>query len=332
MMKITTVGLTALLGAFGNLLAIERPSGEKQAEKIPTRPAAPQGGVLRKDQRQAGPDARLRAANAAYLGVGGEPLSEELALHLNLEGGLVLKMIDPTSPAALAGLEVNDIVMAVGGKKLTDQESLRASLSEAKVGDEIEVKLIRRGKATDRKVILGEAPARPNLQLNGRPANGNANENGNREIERMLEKRLGQGLGGLGNELQAELMERLEQAFGDREGGFKRLRLELGEGRLKNEGFNMGLRGVGSMRLEDAEGSIEMNMEDGQRELVIRDKNGVLLFEGPYDTDVDKAAVPEEYRERVKGLTGGTKGAFQLKFDRKELFRNRQKELEKKDE
>jgi len=323
-MKMTKIGLTALLGTFGSLLAIERPGGDQKKEEIPV---APQGGILRDDQRGEG-EAQL--VKAAYLGVGGEAVDDVLSMHLNLEGGLLLKVIDPTSPAALAGLEVNDIVTEVAGQRLTDQDSLREALAATNSGDEVELKLIRRGKALDRKVILGEAPAGQNLPPRAEIP-GQA-----RGMERMLEEQLGNALGGLGNEeLQRELMQQLERALGRQKDGFKRLRLNLGEGLWDNQQkqFEMGLRGIGSMRLEDKDGSIEMKMENGQRELTIRDKEGNLLFEGPYDTEVDKEAVPEEYRERVKGLDGGVKGSsFQLKLNGKELLENLQKEEKEKAE
>ena len=86
------------------------------------------------------------------------------------------------------------------------------------------------------------------------------------------------------------------------------------------------------MRLEDADGSIEMKMTEGQRELKIRDKEGKLLFEGPYDNDVDKAAVPEEYRDRVERLdSNGKGGGFRLRLGGQDLL-ERKKEKENQGE
>jgi hypothetical protein len=88
--------------------------------------------------------------------------------------------------------------------------------------------------------------------------------------------------------------------------------------------LKMGFQGIGSMKFVDEEGSIEMKMTDGQRELTIRDKQGKLLFEGPYDNDIDKAAVPEEYRGRVQRLdNSGNGNGFHLKLNGRDLLQKR---------
>lgn len=316
-MKITTIGLTALLGSFGNLVAIERPIGEKANEEIPAQPAEPQGGVLGNDQKAEKAEEIPQVQKLAYLGVGGQPAGEALLMHLNLKSGLLLTTIDPTSPAGLAGLKENDIILEVDGLKLTDQDSLREALADEKPGAEILLKLIRRGETIDQNVTLGESPLGPRIRPNALLPNQAA------EMNRLLEEQFGNALGGLGNnEFQKKLMEQLEKALGDQGAGFRQLRLDLGANLLNGEDMKMGIQGFGSMRLEDEEGSIEMKMQNGQRELMIRDKEGNLLFEGPYDSDIDKAAVPEEYRERVERLDTENQNSFQLKLNGKDLWKN----------
>ena len=129
--KVMTVGLSAFLGSLLGLSAIERPGGDA-ASKTP--PAEPKGGVLEgkhltekqatERQQNKGPKA-MPIERSAYLGVGGEPSSEALLTHLNLESGLLLKTIDPTSPAGLAGLKEFDIIVSIDEQLLNGQESLR---------------------------------------------------------------------------------------------------------------------------------------------------------------------------------------------------------------
>jgi len=328
LMKLSTIGLSALLGTFASLSAIERPAGEKSTEEIPAKPARPQGGILRDDQRvdkaekaeeALENDLEIVEEKIAYLGVGGMEASEALLMHLELESGLLLSIIDPKSPAGLSGLKENDIIVAVGETQLTDQDSLRAALSDKKPGDEVALEIIRRGKSIEQKITLGELPARRNIQPRALIPNQAA------QLNELLNQQLGNALGGFGDqEMQKELMEKLNKALGDAGGGgFRQLRLDLGGGDLlKGNDFKMNFQQVGSVRLEDEEGSIEMKMSDGQRELSIRDKQGKLLFEGPYDTDIDKAAVPEEYKERVERLD--TSNGFKL--NGKDLFGNKKEE------
>lgn len=329
LMKISTIGLTALVGTFATLSAIERPGGEKTTEEIPAKPAEPQGGILGNNERaeradEVAPEVdqkKAPLAKVAYLGVGGKPCSEALLTHLELESGLLLSTIDPTSPAGLSGLKGNDIIVAVGETKLTDQDSLRGVLAGKKPGDNVTLKLIRRGKAIGQKVTLGEAPAIRNIQPQALVPNPAA------EMNRLLNQQLDNALGGLGNDkLQKELMEQLEKALGAQGKGFQQLRLDLGADMLNGEDLKMGIQGIGKMSLQDDEGSIEMSMKNGQRELKIRDTDGNLLFEGPYDTDIDKAALPEEYRERVEKLDMGSGNSFRLKLNGRDLFGNNKKE------
>ena len=312
-MKITMIGLTVLLGAFGSLSAIERPAGEKVKEEVP---AAPQGGIFGDEQNDQQGEMGREAAlvkKIGYLGVGGQACSEALVIHLNLKGGLLLTLIDPTSPAGLVGLMRNDIIIAVDGEELMDQESLREALYGTNPGSEVVLRLIRAGKKIDQKVTLGEAPAGRELAMNPRTLVPNEAANMH---DLMNQKREG-SLEGLGNtRLKREMLERLEKVFGNQGGGFQQLRLDLDGNRLDGENLKMGLQGFGSVRLEDGDGSIEMKMQNGQRELKIRDKKGGLLFVGPYDSDEDKAAVPDDYRERVERLDMGNKSSFRLQLNR----------------
>ena len=191
------------------------------------------------------------------------------------------------------------------------------------------MEIVRRGKSIEQKITLGELPARQNIRPRALIPNQAA------QMNQLLNQQLGNALGGLGDrEMQKELMEQLNKAFGDAGvGGFRQLRLDLGAGDLRNgNDLKMNFQQLGSMRFEDEEGSIEMKMSDGQRELSIRDKEGKLLFEGPYDTDIDKAAVPEEYKERVERLDTGNGTSFQFKLNGKDLFGDKKEKEEKKGE
>jgi hypothetical protein len=321
-MKITTIGLTALLCSLLSLSAIERPGGDKTTEKTP---AQPKGGILGDDQRADKADKRdggkvapkqMPIEKVAYLGVRGDAASEALRAHLELEGGLLLSTVKPTSPAGLAGLNELDIIVSVDDKKLTDQDSLREVITGYNPGDEVTLKIIRRGKTIEQKLTLGEAPAIQNFPPQAIIPNPAA------DMNRLLNEQLQNALGDLGNDkLQKEMMEQLEKALGGNAGGFQQFKFNLGGDMLDEKNLKMGFRGIGSMKFVDEDGSIEMRMTDGQRELAIRDKDGNLLFEGPYDNDIDKAAVPEEYRERVERLDNrGNGNGFRLQLNGRDLL------------
>ena len=324
-MKMIIIGLTALLGSLLGLSAIERPGGDKKAEKAPAQPK----GVLPGEDQKADRANKDRVPKVApepmpiemvgYLGVRGDVSSEALRAHLGIEGGLLLRTVKPASPAGLAGLQELDIIVSVDDIKLTDQDSLRKVITGYNPGDEVTLKIIRRGKTIEQKVPLGEAPAVQNFPPQAIIPNPAA------DMNRLLNEQLENALGGLGNDmLQKEMMEQLEKALGDNGAGFKKFKFNFGGDMFDRKDLKMGFQGIGSMKFVDEEGSIEMKMTDGQRELTIRDKQGKLLFEGPYDNEIDKAAVPEEYRERVERLdTSGNGNGFHLKLNGRDLLQNR---------
>jgi hypothetical protein len=312
--KITITALVSLLVSLLNLSAIERPDGDGSLEKIPDQP---KGGILREDQKEGAADKAeaapkpLPAEKVAYLGVRGDESSDALRMHLGLEGGLLLRTVRPSSPAGLAGLKQLDIIVSVDGKGLTDQVSLRKVITSYNPGDEVTLKIIRRGETIEQKVMLGEAPTIQNLPLQAIIPNPAA------DMNLLLNQQLENALGGLGDDkLQREMMKQLEKALGNDGAGFKQFKFNLGGNMLEDKDLKLGFRGIGSMKFVDEEGSIEMKMTDGQRELSIRDKEGKLLFEGPYDNEIDKAAVPEEYRERVERIdSSGDENGFRLRFN-----------------
>ena len=94
-------------------------------------------------------------APAAYLGVAGTLVQlsrpEERA-------GIVLTRVDVESPAAVAGLIIGDIVLAVGDKPIVDGETLPAAMLRAKPGQALTLALLRGGEPVTATVTLAERP------------------------------------------------------------------------------------------------------------------------------------------------------------------------------
>ncbi len=326
-MKMTKIGLITLFGTLTSVSAIERPGGEVTPADIPAEPL--EGGILGDagGAKKHEPNALEQAPveKIAFLGVSGMPASEILMSHLGLEGGLVLDQVHPDSPAGLAGLKEHDVISSLDGKELSDQQSLRAALSVHKPGDEVLLKLIRRGKAIEQKVTLGE-----NEIIPGRRAQAIMPRGAN-DLNQMFRQELGKALGGFADEdLRQQLLQEMERAFGqDALRGARQLRLQLDGNMFNGNDKNVELQNMGSVRFEDDEGSVEMSMRNGDREVIIRDNDGEVLFRGPYNTDIDKAAVPEEFRERLEPLNIDGKGAqFEFKMDDLDLFNRKKKKGE----
>ncbi|MGB9763501.1 MAG: S1C family serine protease [Minisyncoccia bacterium] len=64
----------------------------------------------------------------------------------------------PGSPADKAGIQENDIILEIDGKKLTPDQSLAQIISQKKVGDIVKLKILHKGQEKTIEVKLEKAP------------------------------------------------------------------------------------------------------------------------------------------------------------------------------
>jgi putative serine protease PepD len=76
--------------------------------------------------------------------------------------GAVVKQVTSGSPAASAGIQVNDVIVAIGNKPVAGAESLTAYVRSLAVGAQSTLTIVRGGKAIDVTVTLaGQADTQP---------------------------------------------------------------------------------------------------------------------------------------------------------------------------
>lgn len=100
----------------------------------------------------------------AYLGVGTQPvrLPEALRQRLNLDQHTAVIVVDvqPSSPAAGAGLLIGDVVVSLGGTRITEPADLKAVLRPDRVGESMTASVLRGGEPRELHVNVGERPHR----------------------------------------------------------------------------------------------------------------------------------------------------------------------------
>lgn len=92
------------------------------------------------------------------IGVFGQDINGDLAKAFKLsstKGALVTKVV-PKSPADKAGLKTEDVILKANGKEIEGFGQLRNIVGLMRVGDKVELDLIRDGKAKSVTVVIGK--------------------------------------------------------------------------------------------------------------------------------------------------------------------------------
>ena len=97
----------------------------------------------------------------AYLGVGIQPLDQELADQLGVAtpNGALVTDVQPNSPAAQAGLKSQDVIVEFAKQPIHDPRQLQAVTSRTPIGSKQPVVVMRDGKRVELQVTVREQPA-----------------------------------------------------------------------------------------------------------------------------------------------------------------------------
>jgi hypothetical protein len=247
-----------------------------------------------------------QAAPSAWLGVFGQEADEALVAQLGIEGGVVLRFVAEGSPAADAGLKMHDVISKVDGEPVRSQVDLREAVLENDPGAELTMDVVSGGVKKEVAVKLGERPAEVPHVPGGDP------------LEKFPELRRQMREFNAGGAFEKQMEGQLKMM----EEQLKRLELQPGFGGLEDlldnlpkDGPMIDIQQTGSVKLMDGEGSVTRKTRDGGTEVEVHDKEGKLLYAGPWDTPQDKAAVGPELRERIERLSfNNKKGGMKLEF------------------
>ncbi len=77
---------------------------------------------------------------------------------IDLHGGIFLVKVVAGSPAAKADIRAGDILLTFNGEKVSSAVDLRTKLSECKVGQKVQVTIMRNGVTREKTITLEEVP------------------------------------------------------------------------------------------------------------------------------------------------------------------------------
>ena len=113
----------------------------------------------------------------AKLGVTAQNVTSDIAASLGLDhvSGALVGSVDPSSPAAQAGVEQGDVILTVNGHAVDDSNALRNAVSSLQPGTDVTLTLLRNGSQKTLHATLGELkPTRASEEEsdNGKPTSG----------------------------------------------------------------------------------------------------------------------------------------------------------------
>lgn len=95
----------------------------------------------------------------AYLGISSQVAklpSALAALAGGRETGLLVVAVEPSSPADAAGMLMGDILIELGGKPVSDTDSLQAELGPSRIGQPTTATVLRGGESKSLALTIGE--------------------------------------------------------------------------------------------------------------------------------------------------------------------------------
>jgi hypothetical protein len=238
---------------------------------------------------------------AAYLGVATAPVDETLGLQLALPRGvgLVVQFVDPDSPAS-GKLREHDVLHKLNEQILVNHQQLAVLVRSMRPGEEVALSLVRAGRKEEAKVKLGEKRM-PKLNAGGAwEAPAPLFQRG--PMIRM--QRPWQGFGKATNEWPGF---DFEQWFGGWDeqvpGAGPGAKQGPAPGARHRAGAWAGGGGQSKVVLVEDGATVTLTRNaKGERHLSATDKDGKSLFDGPINTDEERAKVPEAIRESLKHI------------------------------
>jgi S1-C subfamily serine protease len=99
---------------------------------------------------------------SVWTGLEARPLTPDIAasIGLSVSSGLLITRIVDSSPASEAELQIGDIIVEVNGTRIESIQEATRAIYGLRVGDILEMVVIRDGEAKKMGMVLGERPSR----------------------------------------------------------------------------------------------------------------------------------------------------------------------------
>ena len=101
---------------------------------------------------------RWKGAGSGYLGVDLLPMSPELRTHFGApeDAGVLVSRVSEDGPAALAGIQVGDVLTAIDGESVGSIQALARGIRNKEEGESVTIELYRNGGLESYPVTIAE--------------------------------------------------------------------------------------------------------------------------------------------------------------------------------
>jgi len=219
-------------------------------------------------------------------------LSEQMGLPRGF--GVVVDYVVPNGPAAAAGLQASDIIRMLNDQQIVDPSQLGKLVRSFTEGTSIDLTLLRKGKEVKVSVKLGKKDVPV-----GRGPFGFEQEWNFDDLDKMKFDFKTPDMTAV-REAVARAKDQAMRARDEAQRAVRGLRIvTTDDGLTKSTRIDLG---KATITFSDDQGELKMESIDGKKMLTAKDAQGKVLFNGPIDTDAERAKLPANVRQRFEKL------------------------------
>ena len=219
-------------------------------------------------------------------------LSEQMGLPRGF--GVVVDYVVPNGPAAAAGLQASDIIRMLNDQQIVDPSQLGKLVRSFAEGTSVELTVLRKGKEVKVSVKLGKKDVPVGHGPFGFEQEWNFND-----LDKMKFDFKAPDMSAV-REAVARAKDQAMRARDEAQRAVRGLRIvTTDDGLTKSTRIDLG---KATITFSDDQGELKMESVEGRKMLTAKDAQGKVLFNGPIDTEEERAKIPANVRQRFEKL------------------------------